>query len=241
MSLTPLQDDGFPSFTKTSHRTPYASISPTRPELSLKGKTVIITGAGSGIGRTTALAFAAAGASSIFLLGGRREELLVETAHQISIQNPSTKVDYAAISISNTAAIKSIIATKIESWDVLLLNAGYLPSPCPLLEADLNDWGSAWSTNFSGNLQILQLLLPKRRPDASVLGTNTCGISLATEWCVGLLPYVASKIAFAKALEVLTAEVKDCHFVSFHPGSGEFSEAVWDDGSRDALTRALQW
>ena len=40
----------FTSFTKTWHNKPYASISPSRPELSAKGKNVVVTGGGTGIG-----------------------------------------------------------------------------------------------------------------------------------------------------------------------------------------------
>ncbi|KAA8568229.1 hypothetical protein EYC84_008613 [Monilinia fructicola] len=59
----------FPSPTSTWHSKTYPSLSPTRPELSAKGKSVLITGGGSGIGAETALYFATAGASRIALLG----------------------------------------------------------------------------------------------------------------------------------------------------------------------------
>ncbi|KAK6953565.1 hypothetical protein Daesc_005870 [Daldinia eschscholtzii] len=55
--------------TGTWHNDPYATISPQRPELSAAGKTAVVTGAGSGIGRETARAFAAAGAKHVPLLG----------------------------------------------------------------------------------------------------------------------------------------------------------------------------
>jgi len=40
-------------FTKTVHRDQYPSIDPTSPKLSQKGKTIIITGAGQGIGKVS--------------------------------------------------------------------------------------------------------------------------------------------------------------------------------------------
>jgi hypothetical protein len=57
----PKMETPFP--TKTSHKTAYPAISPTRPELTAKGKTIVITGGGTGIGAETALYFAKAGAA----------------------------------------------------------------------------------------------------------------------------------------------------------------------------------
>jgi len=68
----------FPSPTSKWHDNTYPSLSPTRPELSAKGKTVVITGGGTGIGAETARYFAEAGASRIALLG-RREQPLLDT------------------------------------------------------------------------------------------------------------------------------------------------------------------
>lgn len=51
------------SFTKTYHNKPYDLISPSRPELSASGKNVVITGGGTGVGKSIALSFAQAGAS----------------------------------------------------------------------------------------------------------------------------------------------------------------------------------
>lgn len=61
----------FPSFTKIFHHEPYDEISPSRPDLSVKGKSVIITGGGTGIGKAIAKAYAQAGASSIAIIGRR--------------------------------------------------------------------------------------------------------------------------------------------------------------------------
>jgi len=55
----------FPTFTKTWHTSPYAAISATRPELSTAGKSIFITGGGSGIGPGIAHAFATSGAKKI--------------------------------------------------------------------------------------------------------------------------------------------------------------------------------
>ncbi|GKU08960.1 unnamed protein product, partial [Fusarium langsethiae] len=70
--------DGIVSFTKAWHSKPYSSIDPSRPEISAAGKFIAITGGGTGIGKSIAIAFAQAGASTIAILGRRLDRL--ETA-----------------------------------------------------------------------------------------------------------------------------------------------------------------
>ncbi|EHK99492.1 putative Peroxisomal 2,4-dienoyl-CoA reductase [Glarea lozoyensis 74030] len=82
----------FPSPTKKWHTKAQPSTSPTRPELSAKGKSIIITGGGStGIGGETARYFAAAGASRIALLG-RREKPLLDNKVFINEKSPDVEV-----------------------------------------------------------------------------------------------------------------------------------------------------
>ncbi|KAK1092522.1 hypothetical protein LTR48_004178, partial [Friedmanniomyces endolithicus] len=77
----------YPSLTSEWHDKTYPAIDPKRPELSAKGKTIVISGGGSGIGRGIAQAFALAGASAIAILG-RRQALLEETKLLIASKLP---------------------------------------------------------------------------------------------------------------------------------------------------------
>ncbi|KAK8203603.1 hypothetical protein M8818_005253 [Zalaria obscura] len=86
----------FPTFTQTYHHAPYAAISPSRPELSAAGKVVVVTGGGTGIGRSIAVSFAQAGADTVAILG-RREDRLKSSVAEISAANQKTKMlDYVA-------------------------------------------------------------------------------------------------------------------------------------------------
>ena len=64
--------------TKTMHRSPYELILPDNPANSQKGKSIVITEAGQGLGQASANVWAQAGASGI-ILAGRRVEMLEET------------------------------------------------------------------------------------------------------------------------------------------------------------------
>jgi hypothetical protein len=68
---------------------------------------------------------------------------------------------------------------------------------------------------------MIKTLLPKRNANATIVGTTSCIINLDSAWLVGNAAYAFTKIAFTKAMDVFAAEIPDCHFVTFHPGTGK--------------------
>lgn len=61
--------------TKTLHKKPYQAIDPQRPELSQKGRTVLVTGGAAGIGFAIVRAFIAASAARIIIVGRRSSKI----------------------------------------------------------------------------------------------------------------------------------------------------------------------
>ena len=116
-----------PSFTATWHRDTYPAIDPrSRPELSMRGKTVVISGGGSGIGRALAQSFAEAGASTIAIVG-RRIAPLQDTKQAIERLHSDVSVAIHVADVANGKAIEQV-ASEIGPWDVLIANAGYMLS-----------------------------------------------------------------------------------------------------------------
>jgi NAD(P)-dependent dehydrogenase (short-subunit alcohol dehydrogenase family) len=117
----------FPAPTKTYHKTAYSSINPGRLELSAKGKTILITGGGTGIGAATAKAFAQAGASCIGILG-RREQPLLDTKTEIETDYPDTKVLAIPTDVAKKDEVDAAFAQIAESGkvDILVSNAAVL-------------------------------------------------------------------------------------------------------------------
>ncbi|MGH8877990.1 MAG: SDR family NAD(P)-dependent oxidoreductase [Stackebrandtia sp.] len=104
-------------------------------------RAVIVTGAGSGIGRAIAAGFARQGASVLAV--GRRAEALKETAALADGIVPH------AADIREADAPESIVAAARERWgrvDVLVNNAGIM-RVMPLAEADTEGMEAMWSTN----------------------------------------------------------------------------------------------
>lgn len=71
---------------------------------------------------------------------------------------PDTNVAYFAIDISST----NQPVNEIGKWDVLVLNAGFFPTPGPLIQAELDDAMKGWTTNVLGNTPVTHNLLPQR-------------------------------------------------------------------------------
>ena len=105
----------FPTPTSKWHTTSYPSIAPSRPELSAKGKSVVITGGGTGIGAETARSFAEAGASRIALLG-RREKPLLDTKASIEQSFPNVEVFVASTDVTNKRDVDTAFAKFSGKW-----------------------------------------------------------------------------------------------------------------------------
>ena len=93
------------TFTPTFRYSTYPSISPSRPELSQKGKSVLVTGGGYGIGPAIAESFAQAGAARI-ALSGRTESKLKGTAESLGKKYPLTEFVYFVADVTETKAVK---------------------------------------------------------------------------------------------------------------------------------------
>ena len=127
-----------PSLTHEWHNNTYAAISPTRPALSAAHKTIIVTGAGSGIGRETVRAYATAGAARIALLG-RTLTTLSETKIMVEGEFGATRVSTHVVDIVDEHKLRDV-AQDVGHWDVLVLNAGLGMKPAMIAEADVNVW-----------------------------------------------------------------------------------------------------
>jgi NAD(P)-dependent dehydrogenase (short-subunit alcohol dehydrogenase family) len=107
----------------------------------------IVTGAGSGIGRASALALSATGFS--VALAGRRAAALEETAAQARgavLVVPTDVTDEAAV-----GALFDATAARFGRIDLLFNNAGIGPPPKPFEDLSLADWNAIISVNLTGS------------------------------------------------------------------------------------------
>ena len=128
---------------------------------SLQGKTVLITGASSGIGRACALAFAAQGAR--LLLCARRIDKLTELVGELA-KLPEDPDTYAfRLDVRDPEAVRQTLAGLPAEWvhiDILLNNAGLSRGLTKLQEDDPQNWEEMIDTNVKGLLYVTRAVIP---------------------------------------------------------------------------------
>jgi NAD(P)-dependent dehydrogenase (short-subunit alcohol dehydrogenase family) len=109
----------------------------------------VITGAGSGIGRATALALHAAGFSVV--LAGRRRNMLEETASLAHATPPSMLVVPTDVTDpASIAALFDTVQTTYGRIDLLFNNAGTSTRNIPIDELTFEQWSNVVATNLTG-------------------------------------------------------------------------------------------
>jgi 3-oxoacyl-[acyl-carrier protein] reductase len=130
-----------------------------RMETGLKGRVAIIAGSSAGIGRATALAFAAEGAS-LALCARRREELdqvADEARNRYGVETLTQAFD-----VSDPAAVRAFVDAahaKFGRLDICVPNAGGPPAK-PFLDTTLEEWERTWQLNLRSAIVFAQAVLP---------------------------------------------------------------------------------
>jgi NAD(P)-dependent dehydrogenase (short-subunit alcohol dehydrogenase family) len=207
----------YPSLTPTWHNDIYPAIDYSNPSLSQQGKTIVIIGAGSGIGRESALGFAAAGAKHVVLVG-RNEAKLQEVESAIATLSKDTKVSVHRADATDEAAIKSV-AEAVGSWNAVLHCAGYMNKPGMAVTADLDDYWKSFEVNLKSALIVAKSFLPTADSTHAAFLTYIGGsVVFPTQMLVGLSGYLVAKLALAKTIEFLALENPHVSFLAVHPG-----------------------
>lgn len=163
----------------------------------LKGKTALVTGASSGLGRHFARTLARQGATVI--LAARRVDMLEDLAAEIG-GGASLRLD-----VADPASIASAAAT-LEKVDILVNNAG-ITREAPFLAMSEPDWNGVIDTNVKGMFLLTQQVarcLHARGKSGSVI--NVASI-LGLRQASGIASYVVSKAAVIQLTKVAALEL----------------------------------
>ncbi|MCX6126116.1 MAG: SDR family NAD(P)-dependent oxidoreductase [Proteobacteria bacterium] len=124
-------------------------------------KTVIITGASSGIGEATAVAFARIGWKIV--VGARRVEKLTALGARLKSLG-SESVAVLKLDVCDKRSVSAFAQTALEftsnSVDVLVNNAGLALGTDKIIEGKDDDWESMMETNVMGLLRVTRALTP---------------------------------------------------------------------------------
>jgi serine 3-dehydrogenase len=127
--------------------------------MELKGRTVCITGASSGIGASCARAFAREGARLI--LAARRLIRLKELANELEDQG-TTALHLLELDVRDQKSVEAALASVPEAFqriDVLINNAGLSRGLTKLHEGELADWEEMIDTNIKGLLYVSRVVV----------------------------------------------------------------------------------
>jgi Short-chain alcohol dehydrogenase of unknown specificity len=165
------------------------------------GRTVIVTGASSGIGARTAQLFGEYGANVV--LAARREDRLQETA--ATMVSDRTLIQTA--DVADRQSVDALIKASVERFggvDVLVNNAGTAELG-KIDELSQEDWDRLMQVNVSGVFYGVQAALPhlRKRPGNIVNVSSVSG--LGGDW--GLAGYNASKGAVTNFTRSLALEL----------------------------------
>ena len=171
----------------------------TLDKFSLSGKTALVTGGTTGIGRASAELFHAAGAR--VAITGRDPDTLERARRELADDVLVLRADVS--SADDRSALAGQLAARFGGLDVLFLNAG-IARLSPVEAVDEAFFDEHVDVNFKGVFFTLQQLLPLLRPGASVIVTTSIADLKAAP---NLSVYAASKGAAASLVRTLSVEL----------------------------------
>lgn len=185
----------------------------------LHGKTVLITGASSGIGAACAERFAEAGAR-LLLLARRQERLqalAAELRHRFGVDSLPLVCDIR--SRTEVERTLSHLPAEWASIDILLNNAGLARGFAPLYEGNPDDWDEMIDTNLKGLLSVTRAVLPGMLARREGMIINIASIAGREVYPNGNV-YCATKHAVRALSEALRIELNGTNIrvVNIDPG-----------------------
>jgi NAD(P)-dependent dehydrogenase (short-subunit alcohol dehydrogenase family) len=159
--------------------------------MRLQGKRAVITGAASGIGKATAMRFAAEGARVV--IADINGEAGVSAAD--AIRGSGGEAEFVEVDVTDEAAVQELVTRADEllgGIDVWMNNAGASLNE-DLLELELSDWEADMKLNVTSQYLCTRCMLPVmiRSGGGSIINTS----SVNGQWAIGEFAYSAAKAA----------------------------------------------
>jgi NADP-dependent 3-hydroxy acid dehydrogenase YdfG len=198
-------------------------------------KTILITGASSGIGEAAALRLADDGHR--LFVGARRTERLEALVERIRAAGGTAS--FQALDVTDSADVHRFVADAAKAYggvDVMINNAGVMPLSA-LAEDKVDEWNQMIDVNIRGVLHGISAALPVMRAQGGGHVVNIASIG-AHEVEPTAAVYCATKFAVWAISEGLRKEHGgDVRVTVISPGvtESELAESISDSEARDAM------
>lgn len=165
--------------------------------MNFTDQTVIVTGAGSGIGRAAALRFADLGANVV--IADKNEAAAREVADVAGAKALAVTVD-----VSDSASVRSMIKAVVDNFggiDVLCNNAGF-GFPGNVLEIDEENWDRLMSVNLKGVYLCSKYAIPElaKTGDGRIVNTSSYTASVGIRDRAAYVAYKGGVSALTRAM-----------------------------------------
>jgi short-subunit dehydrogenase len=185
--------------------------------LRLAGRTVLITGASSGIGRETAREFARQRAHVV--LASRRRDKLEALAAEL-IDYPGRRL-VAPTDVSDRLSVEALVRRTVEEFDTLdvLVNNAGVGLFAPVAEGSLENMHRLFNVNFWGAVHCIQAAVPymRRQGRGHIVNVASVAGKVAAPY-MGI--YSATKFALTAISDALRSELTatGIHVSTVYPG-----------------------
>jgi len=195
--------------------------------MKLSNKIAIITGAGRGIGRAIAIAFAKEGAK--VSLVARTISELEETAQLIEEYGSTSLV--IPTDVTQPSSVASMVQETVSQYgrvDILVNNAG-VPGPIGALQNNkIDDWIKTIQVNVIGPYLCCKSVVPLMTNQGGGKIINLAGAGANNAWA-NLSAYCTSKAGVVRMTEVLALELENKNIQVNALGPGSIHTRMWEE------------
>lgn len=193
----------------------------------LQQRIALITGAGRGIGRAIALAYAHEGAN--LALAGRTRSALEQTAQEAQALGVTACV--VPVDVADPTQVDVMVRHTVAEYgriDILVNNAGMAGPVGPLQDTDVSAWIQTIQVNLIGTYACCRAVLPIMRQQQRGKIINLSGAGATNAWR-NLSAYGASKVAVVRLTETLALELDGTNIQVNALGPGSIHTDMWEE------------
>jgi NAD(P)-dependent dehydrogenase (short-subunit alcohol dehydrogenase family) len=174
--------------------------------MKLKDKVALVTGAGRGIGKAVALAYAREGAK--LAICARTEPEIAQSAQEIeAIGAECLQLTCDVSEEESVGKLIDAVQKRFGRIDVLINNAGVMTRPAPVTELEVKKWDYTIAVNLRGPFLVTRAVLPlmTRQKSGSIINVSS---SIGRGAYANFTAYAASKWGLEGFTQTVAAELR---------------------------------